>query len=47
MSTVAVIGGGPAGMLAAAVAAENGHAVTLFEKNEKTGKNLYLTGKGR
>jgi predicted Rossmann fold flavoprotein len=47
MSTVAVIGGGPAGMLAAAVAAENGHAVTLFEKNEKTGKKLYLTGKGR
>ena len=47
MSAVAVIGGGPAGMLAAAVAAENGHAVTLFEKNEKTGKKLYLTGKGR
>ncbi len=47
MSAVAVIGGGPAGMLAAAVAAENGHDATLFEKNEKTGRKLYLTGKGR
>lgn len=47
MSSVAVIGGGPAGMLAAAAAAKNGHAVTLFERNEKLGKKLYLTGKGR
>ncbi|MEG1547771.1 MAG: NAD(P)/FAD-dependent oxidoreductase [Clostridia bacterium] len=47
MSKVAIIGGGPAGMLAAATAAGNGHAVTLFEKNEKLGKKLYLTGKGR
>ncbi|NCB31048.1 MAG: NAD(P)/FAD-dependent oxidoreductase [Clostridia bacterium] len=44
---VAVIGGGPAGMLAAGEAAMRGHAVTLLEKNEKTGKKLYITGKGR
>ena len=44
---VFVIGGGPAGMIAAAYAAEAGHAVTLFEKNEKLGKKLYITGKGR
>lgn len=47
MSRVAVIGGGPAGMLAAGEAAAHGHAVTLLDKNEKTGKKLYLTGKGR
>lgn len=47
MSTVAVIGGGPAGMLAAAEAAKNGHYVDLFEKNEKLGKKLFITGKGR
>lgn len=44
---VAVIGAGPAGMLAAGEAAGRGHEVTLFEKNEKTGKKLYITGKGR
>lgn len=44
---VAVIGGGPAGMMAAGTAANNGHAVTLFEQNEKLGKKLYITGKGR
>ena len=44
---VAVIGGGPAGILAAIAAADNGHDVTLFEKNEKLGKKLFLTGKGR
>lgn len=47
MKKVAVIGGGPAGMLAAAMAAECGHSVTLFEKNEKLGKKLFITGKGR
>ncbi len=47
MKRVAVIGGGPAGMLAAAMAAERGYAVTLFEKNEKLGKKLFITGKGR
>ena len=44
---VFVIGGGPAGMIAAANAAKNGHSVTLFERNEKLGKKLYITGKGR
>jgi predicted Rossmann fold flavoprotein len=44
---VFVIGGGPAGMIAAANAAQAGHAVTLFERNEKLGKKLYITGKGR
>lgn len=47
MSRVAVIGGGAAGMMAAATAAMNGHRVSLFEKNEKLGKKLYITGKGR
>ena len=44
---VAVIGGGAAGQLAAIKAAEHGHAVTLFEQNEKLGKKLFITGKGR
>src|SRR5512133_1826153 len=44
---VFVIGGGPAGMIAAANAARNGHRVTLLERNEKLGKKLYITGKGR
>ena len=47
MSKVIVIGGGAAGMLASLVAARNGHQVILFEKNEKLGKKLYITGKGR
>jgi len=47
MSRVAVIGGGPAGIMAASMAAQNGHSVKLFEKNEKIGKKLYITGKGR
>ncbi len=47
MGNVCVVGGGPAGMMAAYAAAENGHTVTLYEKNEKLGKKLYLTGKGR
>ena len=47
MKNVIVIGGGPAGMIAAGVAAENGANVTLLEKNEKLGKKLYITGKGR
>lgn len=47
MSQVAVIGGGAAGMLAAIAAAEHGHQVQLFEKNEKLGKKIYITGKGR
>ena len=43
---VAVVGGGPAGMMAAYAAAQN-HEVWLFEKNEKLGKKLFITGKGR
>ncbi len=44
---VVVIGGGPAGMMAAGVAAQNGADVLLLEKNEKTGRKLLITGKGR
>ena len=44
---VVVIGAGPAGVTAACVAARNGHSVILLEKNEKIGKKLYITGKGR
>ncbi|MGB4660292.1 MAG: FAD-dependent oxidoreductase, partial [Mobilitalea sp.] len=47
MSKVYIIGGGAAGMLAAIAAARNGHKVTIFEKNEKLGKKLFITGKGR
>lgn len=44
---IAVIGGGPAGMMSAIKAAEAGAKITLFEKNEKLGKKLFITGKGR
>ena len=47
MSKVIVIGGGAAGSVAAIFAARNGHQVVLFEKNEKIGKKLFITGKGR
>lgn len=47
MSKVLVIGGGAAGMFAAIAAAENGNEVHIFEKNEKFGKKIYITGKGR
>lgn len=47
MSKVIIIGGGAAGMMAALTAAENGHAVHVYEKNEKLGKKLFITGKGR
>lgn len=47
MSKVAVIGGGAAGMFAAIAAAGAGHQVDLYEKNEKLGKKIYITGKGR
>lgn len=43
---IAIIGGGPAGMMCAIKAAEN-HQITIFEKNEKLGKKLFITGKGR
>lgn len=47
MSKVIVIGGGAAGMTAAIQAAAKGHQVLLLEKNEKLGKKIYITGKGR
>jgi len=47
MKTVGVIGGGAAGLMAAYAAGENGHKVILIEKNEKLGKKIYITGKGR
>lgn len=47
MSKVLIIGGGAAGMLASIIAARNGHEVHVFEKNEKLGKKLFITGKGR
>ena len=47
MSKVWIIGAGAAGMYAAAAAAGNGHEVHVYEKNEKPGKKLFITGKGR
>ena len=47
MQLIVVIGGGAAGLMAAVTAAENGAAVTVLERNEKLGKKLYITGKGR
>lgn len=47
MGKVVVTGGGAAGMAAAIGASEAGHRVVLYEKNEKLGKKLYITGKGR
>ena len=44
---VVVVGGGPAGMMAAITAAENGNNVILIEKNKTLGKKLLITGKGR
>ena len=47
MGKVLVVGGGAAGMIAAIFSARNGQEVHLFEKNEKLGKKIYITGKGR
>lgn len=47
MKNVVVVGGGAAGMMAAYAAAKNGNNVTLCERNEKLGKKIYITGKGR
>lgn len=47
MRKVIVIGGGAAGMMAAVTAAKKGCNVVLYEKNEKLGKKLFITGKGR
>lgn len=44
---ILIIGAGPAGMMAAIAAADRGAQVILLEKNEKLGKKLYITGKGR
>ncbi|MFG6329534.1 MAG: aminoacetone oxidase family FAD-binding enzyme, partial [Lachnospiraceae bacterium] len=44
---VIIIGGGAAGIMAAAASADAGASVTIIEKNEKLGKKLYITGKGR
>ena len=44
---VAVVGGGASGLMAAYAAAKSGHEVVLVEKNEKLGKKIYITGKGR
>ena len=47
MSHVIIVGGGAAGMMAAIAAAGAGHKVCIYEKNEKLGKKIYITGKGR
>jgi len=47
MNKVLVVGGGAAGMMASIWAARDGARVSLFEKNEKLGKKLFITGKGR
>lgn len=47
MKKVIVVGAGPSGMMAAIKAAEKGHSVILIEKNEKIGKKMFITGKGR
>lgn len=47
MADIVIVGGGAAGMMAAIAAAEAGGNVTLIEKNEKLGKKLFITGKGR
>lgn len=47
MSKVIVIGGGAAGMMAAIHSARTGNDVTIIEQNEKLGKKLFITGKGR
>ncbi len=47
MAKIAVIGAGAAGMLAAGRAAQRGHEVHLYEKNNRLGKKILITGKGR
>jgi len=47
MKKVIVTGGGPAGMMAAIRAAENFAQVTLFEKNNRLGRKLSITGNGK
>ena len=47
MKKVLVVGGGASGMMAAGTAAQKGHIVHLYEKNDRLGKKIYITGKGR
>lgn len=47
VNKIGIIGGGPSGIIAAGIAASRGLNVTLIEKNEKIGKKLFITGKGR
>jgi predicted Rossmann fold flavoprotein len=47
MSKIVIVGGGAAGMMSGVFASRNGHEVHLYEKNEKLGKKLFITGKGR
>lgn len=47
MKNIVIIGGGAAGMMASIAAAGAGHQVHVYEKNEKLGKKIYITGKGR
>lgn len=47
MKCIIVVGAGPAGMMAAITAAQKGARVLLYEQNEKVGKKLFITGKGR
>lgn len=47
MNKIVIIGGGAAGMLSAYASAQNNNQVILIEKNEKLGKKIYITGKGR
>lgn len=47
MNVTIVVGGGAAGLISAYFSAKNGDKVVLIEKNEKLGKKLYITGKGR
>ena len=47
MPTILIVGGGAAGLMAAVAAAEAGATVTVLERNDKLGRKLYITGKGR
>jgi hypothetical protein len=47
MKSIAIVGAGPAGLLAAGTAARRGHTVTLYERNPRPARKLNITGKGR
>ena len=44
---IAIVGGGASGLMAGAILSNRGKEVVIFEKNEKCGKKIYITGKGR